>query len=129
MLVVHFDAYSVEGAYGFAYAAVGAFLWVYIDYWALGFLSLLFGLLFCFDGFSGAYGFADFAVYALGFVQGQFVVSGVQKSPYSQFVLAVCFEFFYWHGVPVPLNECSVPGWIENIFTNVNPHKKLAFLR
>ena len=69
MLVVYFDAYGVEGTYGFAYAAVGAFLWVYVDDWALGFLSLLFRLFFCFDGFSGAYGFADFAVYALVFVQ------------------------------------------------------------
>ena len=69
MLVVYFDAYCVEGAYGFAYAAVGAFLRVDVDYWALGFLSLLFGLFSYVDGFSGAYGFADFAVYALGFVQ------------------------------------------------------------
>ncbi len=69
MFVVDFDAYGVEWAYGFAYAAVGAFLWVYVDDWALGFLSLLLRLLFCFGGFSWAYGFADFAVYALGFVQ------------------------------------------------------------
>jgi hypothetical protein len=69
MLVVDFDADGVEWTYGFAYAAVAAFLCVYVDYWALGFLSLLFGLFLGFDGFSGAYGFADFAVYALGFVQ------------------------------------------------------------
>ena len=69
MFVVDFDAYGVEWAYGFAYAAVAAFLCVDINDWALGFLFLLFGLFFGFDGFSGAYGFADFAVYALGFVQ------------------------------------------------------------
>ena len=69
MFVVDFDADGVEGAYGFAYAAVGAFLCVNIYQRALGFLSLLLRLLSCFDGFSGAYGFADFAVYALGFVQ------------------------------------------------------------
>jgi len=78
MLVVDSDSYGVEWAHGFAYAAVGAFLRVDINHWALGFLSLLLRLFFYFDGFSGAYGFADFAVYALGFVQCQFVVSGVE---------------------------------------------------
>ena len=69
MFVVDFDAYGVEWAYCFAYAAVAAFLCVNINQGALGFLSLLLRLFYCFDGFSGAYGFADFAVYALGFVQ------------------------------------------------------------
>jgi hypothetical protein len=69
MFVVDFDAYGVEWAHGFAYATVGAFLCVDVNHWALGFLSLLLGLFLGFDGFSGAYGFADFAVYALGFVQ------------------------------------------------------------
>lgn len=69
MFVVDFDAYGVEWAYGFAYAAVAAFLRVDVDQGALGSLSLLLRLFFCFDGFSGAYGFADFAVYAFGFVQ------------------------------------------------------------
>jgi hypothetical protein len=128
VFVVDFDADGVEWAYGFAYAAVGAFLWVYVDYWAPGFLSLLFGLFFCFDGFSGAYGFADFAVYALGFVQCQFVVSGVQKSFYGELVFVVCFQFFDRHLAPISLLGCWVM-WVENIFTNVNAHKKLAFQR
>lgn len=108
MLVIHFDAYCVEWAYGFAYAAVGAFLRVDVDYWALGFLSRLFGLFSCFYCFSGAYGLADFAAYALCFVQCEFVVFGVQKALYGLLVFVVCFEFFYWHlGARFPV-KCSV---------------------
>lgn len=103
MLIVYFCAYCVEGAYGFAYAAVGAFLGVDVDYWALGFLSRLFGLFSYFDGFSGACDLADFAVYALCFVQCEFVVFGVQKALYGLLVFVVCFEFFYWHWAPISL--------------------------
>jgi len=102
VLIVYFDAYCVEGAYGFAYAAVGAFLWVYVDYWALGFLSLLFGLFSYFDGFSGACDLADFAACALCFVQCEFVVFGMQETPYRQLAFAVGFEFFYRHLASIP---------------------------
>ena len=97
MLIVYFCAYCVEGAYCFAYAAVCAFLGVDVYYWALGFLSVLFGLFSCFYSFSGAYGFADFAAYALSFVQCEFVVFGVQKALYGLLVFVVGFEFSYWH--------------------------------
>ncbi len=97
MLVVNFDADCVEWAYGFAYAAVGAFLRANVDYWALGFLALSFGLFSCFDGFSGAYGLAYVATHAVRFVQGEFVVFCVQKALYGLLVFVVHFEFFYWH--------------------------------
>jgi len=79
---VYFDAYGVEGTDWFTHAAVGAFLGVNVEDWASCSLSLLFGLFFDFDGFSGAYGFADFAADAYGFVQCEFVVFGVQMALY-----------------------------------------------
>jgi hypothetical protein len=55
-------------------------------------------------------------------------VSGVEKPLYGELVFVVCFELFDRHeGAPV-----SMDGWVmrfENIFTNVNAHKKLAFQR
>jgi len=77
MFAVHFDSYGVERADWFAHAAVGAFLAVDVEDWSLCSLSLLFWLFLDFDGFSGAYGFADFAADAEGFVQCEFVVFGV----------------------------------------------------
>jgi hypothetical protein len=68
VLSVHFDSDCVEGADGFAHAAVGAFLLVYVENWALSFLSLLFRLFADGDGFSGAGDFADFAAHASVFV-------------------------------------------------------------
>jgi len=128
VLIVYFDAYCVEGAYGFTYAAVGAFLRVDVDCWALGFLSLLFGLFSYFYGFSGACDLADFAAYALCFVQCEFVVFGVQEALYGLLVFVVCFSSFIGIGRPFPYGMLGL-FWVENIFTNVNAHKKLAFLR
>jgi hypothetical protein len=68
VLPVNFDSNRVEGADGFAHAAVCAFLLVYVEDWALGFLSLPFWLLADSDGFSGAGDFADFAAHASVFV-------------------------------------------------------------
>jgi hypothetical protein len=78
VLSVYFDSNRVEGADGFAHAAVCAFLLVYVEDWALGFLSLLFWLLVDADGFSGASEFADFAAYASVLIQCEFVVFGLQ---------------------------------------------------
>lgn len=77
VFAVDFDAYCVKGADWFAHAAVGAFLSADIEDWALCSLSLLFWLFFDFDGFSRAYGLADFAADAEGFVQCEFIVFGV----------------------------------------------------
>ena len=80
MLSVNVYADCVEGADGFAYAAVCALLWVYVENWASGFLSLLFGLFFDVYGFSGADGFADFAADACCLVHCEFVVFGIEAA-------------------------------------------------
>lgn len=88
MLSVYIYADRIEGADGFAHAAVGAFLLAYIEDGALGFLSLLFWLLADCDGFSRTGDFADFAAHAPVLIQGEFVVFSLQQALYDELVFA-----------------------------------------